>query len=156
MHYKIKYWSKLLLKYLHLSNGLFFFEWCSLITATVCAYKFVCTHVEAIKLHLSKTNNPLLIFTFLQPFLHCILIFFYNMIEVSTKKGRKTASMHVVFRSFFGGYNKEVSHSMSYKRRIMSNFCRRRDTYDVTIQIFGWCKNHLNFKPIRTSVTPSL
>ena len=33
----------------------------------------------------------------------------------------------------------------SDKRRIIFNFWRRRDTYDVTIQFFGWCKNHLNF-----------
>ena len=28
---------------------------------------------------------------------------------------------------------------------IISNFWRCRDTYDVTIQLFVWCKNHLNF-----------
>ena len=29
---------------IHLSNELFFFERCSLITATACAYKFICMH----------------------------------------------------------------------------------------------------------------
>ena len=61
----------------YLSNGLIFFERCSLITVTVCAYKlnnaryenlFAYT-VAVIRLHLSKKNNPLLKFTFLKPIL---------------------------------------------------------------------------------------
>ena len=68
----------------YLSNGLFFFEICRLITVTVCAYKLnalalyenLFAHtVAVISLHLSKKNNSLLIFTFLKPLLHCILIF---------------------------------------------------------------------------------
>ena len=73
--------------YAYLSNGLFFFERCSPITATVCAYKlnnaprvsalwkFVYTHRCSYKTTSFKKNNSLLIFTFLKPFLHCILIF---------------------------------------------------------------------------------
>ena len=65
----------------YLSNRLFFFERCSLITATVCAYALaryenLFAHtIAVIRLHLSKKNIPLLIFTFLKHFLHCILIF---------------------------------------------------------------------------------
>ena len=46
-----------------LSNGLFFFERCSLITATVYANKFFNLYaqtVAVIRVHLSKKNNPLL------------------------------------------------------------------------------------------------
>ena len=47
--------------------------------------------------------------------------------------------------SFSFHFNKEIGHSNSYKHRIISNFWCRRDTYDVTIQFFGWCRNYLNF-----------
>ena len=40
------------------------------------------------------------------------------MIQVSTKNGQKTASMHIV------------------------HFC---NTYDITVKCFGWCENGLNF-----------
>ena len=65
----------------HLRNGLFFFERCSFITAKVYAYKLnnaryehLFAHTVAVtRLHLlKKMNNPLLIFTFLKPFLQCI------------------------------------------------------------------------------------
>ena len=86
----------------------------------------------------------------------------YRLIEVSTKKGR-VAHFCKIFLFFFRliprstekildlfliisfsfHFSKEINHSNSYKRRIISNFWRRRDTYGVTIQFFGWCKNHL-------------
>ena len=52
----------------HLNNGLFFFERCSLKNATVCGYKLnnaryenLFAHIVAvIRLHLSKKNNSLL------------------------------------------------------------------------------------------------
>ena len=44
-----------------ISNGLFFFERCSLITATVCANKFHnYDHIIAVKRHLLEKSNPLL------------------------------------------------------------------------------------------------
>ena len=44
-----------------ISNGLFFFERCSLITATVCANKFHnYDHIIAVIRHLLKKSNPLL------------------------------------------------------------------------------------------------
>ena len=64
-------------KKIHLSNGLFFIERFSLITATVCAYKsnnaryenLFAHAVAVIKLDFLKKNNPMLIFTFLKHFL---------------------------------------------------------------------------------------
>ena len=64
---------------------------------------------------------------------------FFRLIEVSTKNGQKTAPMRVVFRSFFR--LKPRSTEKKHIRIILSfNF----HTYDVTIQLFGWYKNHLN------------
>ena len=80
--------ESLLPKYCYLSNGLFFFERCSRITATSCAYKLnnaryenLFAHAVAIKrLHLSKKNNPLLIFTFLKHLLRHSLIYSYHYV----------------------------------------------------------------------------
>ena len=40
---------------------------------------------------------------------------------------------------------RQNSHSNPFKCRIISNFSCCRDTYDITIKFFSWCKNHLNF-----------
>ena len=53
------------------------------------------------------------------------------------RKNIKFISYHLIFNSF--------QQRNSYKHRIISNFWRRGDTYDVTIQFFGRCKNQLNF-----------
>ena len=73
--------------FLHIFKQLivpFFFERCSHITATVCAYKLnnarkenLFAHTIAVmRLHLSKKNDPLLIFTFLKPILRRIINLF--------------------------------------------------------------------------------
>ena len=67
-----------------INNELFFFERCSLITVTVCAYKLNNAHyeylfaptVEVIRLHLSKKTNPLFMFIFLYYFLQRIFNYF--------------------------------------------------------------------------------
>ena len=48
-------------------------------------------------------------------------------------KNIKFISYHLI--SFH--FNKEIDHSNSYKRRIISDFWRHRDTYEVTIQFFN-------------------
>ena len=66
-----------------LSNGLFFFEICSVITATECACKLNDAHFEnlfthtvaVMRLHISKKNKPLRIFN-----LHLQRIFFKQLL----------------------------------------------------------------------------
>ena len=56
------------------------------------------------------------------------------------RKNIKFISYHLIFISF-----QQWNQSTFFKRRIISNFWRCRDTFDVKIQYFGWCKIHLNF-----------
>ena len=67
-----------------MDNGLFFFERCSLITATVCAYKlnnaltFVCTHRAVIRLHLWKKKIYCFMFTFLKKLWKKVVLIFLH------------------------------------------------------------------------------
>ena len=71
-----------------MSNGMFFFKRYSLITWTVYAYELNDAHDENLIAHTVavnettsfKKNNPLLIFTFLKPFLQRIFNFLESLL----------------------------------------------------------------------------
>ena len=85
---------------------------------------------------------------------HCCKCFpFFFSIDTSINfKNIRFISYHLIFSSNFRGFfsvhfNKEIDHSNSYERRIISNFWRRRDTYmyNVTIQFLVDAKITLIF-----------
>ena len=68
--------------------------------------------------------------------------FFFRLIPQSSEKILDFCSYRLIFIVF---QQRKNDHSNSFKRRIISILWRCRDTYDVTIMFFGWCKNRLNF-----------
>ena len=69
------------------------------------------------------------------------LFFFFRLLPQSTEN-----ILDFFLIIWFSLHSKrQNSHSNPFKRRIISNFSCCRDTYDITIKFFGWCKNRLNF-----------
>ena len=87
-------------------------------------------------------------------------LIFFRLIEVTETASMRVAHCfnfavvtsinreNIIFSSYhliFILFQRRNILALIYKRRIISNFWQRRDTDDVTIQFFGWCKNHTNF-----------
>ena len=68
--------------------------------------------------------------------------FFFSVDTSIKRKNIRFFSYRLIFIVF---QQRKNDHSNSFKRRIISILWRCRDTYDVTIMFFGWCKNRLNF-----------
>ena len=99
-----------------------------------------------------------------------LIIFCFRLIEVSNKKGRKTASMHAAYYSkgfpfffrlipqltetntYFSSFNLHFKKSIILTPIKAGLFPTFDDTYDVTIHFLDLIKTTSIFKPIKTTL----